>query len=96
VARDGRTYYGDAILPRGVTDISKARQARVVNGDIFGKHTVTDHVADIRMLLAPLAPEPVRTVRCLGLNYAAHAKEVRPLSLGLTRRSMWYVSKPKY
>jgi 2-keto-4-pentenoate hydratase/2-oxohepta-3-ene-1,7-dioic acid hydratase in catechol pathway len=48
------------------------------------------------MLLAPLAPEHVRTVRCLGLNYAAHAKEVRPLSLGLTRRSMWYVSKPKY
>ncbi|KAK4105879.1 Fumarylacetoacetase-like protein [Parathielavia hyrcaniae] len=75
LARDGRTYYGDAILPRGVTDISKARQARVVQGDIFGQHTVTDQVADIRLLLAPLAPEDVRTVRCLGLNYAAHAKE---------------------
>jgi 2-keto-4-pentenoate hydratase/2-oxohepta-3-ene-1,7-dioic acid hydratase in catechol pathway len=77
LARDGRTYYGDAILPRGVTDISKARQARIVQGDIFGSHHVTDQVADIRMLLAPLAPEDVRTVRCLGLNYAAHAKEVR-------------------
>jgi hypothetical protein len=76
LARDGRTYYGDAILPRGVTDISKARQARIVQGDIFGQHHVTDQVADIRMLLAPLAPEDVRTVRCLGLNYAAHAKEV--------------------
>ncbi|KAL2141838.1 hypothetical protein VTI28DRAFT_1874 [Corynascus sepedonium] len=75
LARDGRTYYGDAILPRGVTDISKARQARIVKGDIFGKHDVTDQIADIRMLLAPLAPEDVRTVRCLGLNYAAHAKE---------------------
>ncbi|KAK4239086.1 Fumarylacetoacetase-like protein [Achaetomium macrosporum] len=75
LARDGCTYYGDAILPRGVTDISKARQARIVKGDIFGKHDVTDQVADIRMLLAPLAPEDVRTVRCLGLNYAAHAKE---------------------
>ncbi len=81
LARDGRTYYGDAILPRGVSDISKARQARVVQGDIFGKHQVTDHVADIRMLLAPLAPEDVRTVRCLGLNYAAHAKEVCTASL---------------
>jgi len=47
-----------------------------VKGDIFGKHDVTDQIADIRMLLAPLAPEDVRTVRCLGLNYAAHAKEV--------------------
>ncbi|KAK3310662.1 Fumarylacetoacetase-like protein [Chaetomium strumarium] len=75
LARDGRTYYGDAILPRGVTDVSKARQARIVKGDVFGKHDVTDQVADIRMLLAPLAPEDVRTVRCLGLNYAAHAKE---------------------
>ncbi|KAH6650271.1 hypothetical protein F5144DRAFT_588788 [Chaetomium tenue] len=75
LARDGRTYYGDAILPRGISDISKARQARIITGDIFGKHDVTDQVADIRTLLAPLAPEDVRTVRCLGLNYAAHAKE---------------------
>jgi 2-keto-4-pentenoate hydratase/2-oxohepta-3-ene-1,7-dioic acid hydratase in catechol pathway len=34
-------------------------------------------VVDIRHLLAPLAPEDVKTVRCLGLNYALHAKEVR-------------------
>ncbi|KAK4457988.1 hypothetical protein QBC42DRAFT_234997 [Cladorrhinum samala] len=75
LARDGRTYYGDAILPRGVTDISKASQARIIRGSIFGSHNVTDEVADIRLLLAPLAPEDVRTVRCLGLNYEAHAKE---------------------
>lgn len=36
---------------------------------------MTDEVADIRMFLAPLAPEDVRTVRCLGLNYAKHAHE---------------------
>ncbi|KAK3941489.1 hypothetical protein QBC46DRAFT_382317 [Diplogelasinospora grovesii] len=75
LARDGRTYYGDAILPRGVSDISKAKQARIVKGDIFGEHNVTDQVADIRLLLAPLAPEDVKTVRCLGLNYEMHAKE---------------------
>lgn len=75
LAKDGRTYYGDAILPSGVTDISQAKQARVVTGNIFGKHEVTDEVADIRLLLSPLAPEDVRTVRCLGLNYALHAKE---------------------
>ena len=80
LARDGRTYYGDAILPRGVTDIAKAKHAHIIKGDIFGKHDVTDQIADIRLLLAPLAPEDVRTVRCLGLNYEKHAKEVRTSS----------------
>ncbi|KAI1811866.1 fumarylacetoacetate hydrolase [Poronia punctata] len=75
LGRNGKVYYGDAVLPKGVTDISQAKQARVVTGDIFGKHEVTDHVADIRLLLAPLALEDVKTVRCLGLNYALHAKE---------------------
>ncbi|TPX18440.1 uncharacterized protein E0L32_011625, partial [Thyridium curvatum] len=75
LAKDGRTYYGDAILPQGVSDISQARQARVIEGDIFGRHDVTDAVADIRLLLGPLAQEHVRSVRCLGLNYALHAKE---------------------
>ncbi len=47
----------------------------MINGDIFGKHDVTDQVADVRLLLAPLAREDVKTVRCLGLNYEKHAKE---------------------
>ena len=76
LAKDGRTYYGDAILPRGVSDISKAKQAKIIQGPIFGKHEVTDQIAGIRLLLAPLAPEDVKTVRCLGLNYEQHAKEV--------------------
>ncbi|KAK2600220.1 hypothetical protein QQS21_005016 [Conoideocrella luteorostrata] len=75
LARDGRTYYGDAILPQGVTDISKSRQARMITGDIFGKHNVTDQIIDIRLLLPPLDPAHIKTVRCLGLNYADHAKE---------------------
>lgn len=75
LAKDGRTYYGDAILPSGTTDISRASQAKIINGHIFGQYTVTDQIADIRLLLAPLAPEDVKTVRCLGLNYEKHAKE---------------------
>ncbi|KAL8954056.1 MAG: hypothetical protein Q9222_000113 [Ikaeria aurantiellina] len=77
LARDGRTYYGDAILSPEVTDIAKAKQAHVIKGDIFGKHEVTGQVADVRLLLAPLAVEDVKTVRCLGLNYTQHAKEVK-------------------
>jgi len=75
LAKDGRTYYGDAILSSGITDISRARQAKIITGSIFGQHAVTDQVADIRMLLAPLALEDVKTVRCLGLNYEQHARE---------------------
>ncbi|KAI4134921.1 MAG: hypothetical protein LQ347_001129 [Umbilicaria vellea] len=75
LAKDGRTYYGDAILPAGVSDIAKTTRARVIKGDIFGKHDVTEQVADVRLLLAPLAREDVKTVRCLGLNYEQHAKE---------------------
>lgn len=75
VANDARIYYGDAVLPKGVTDISKAKKARVITGDIFGKHEVTSEALDIRFLLPPLAPEHTGTVRCLGLNYALHAKE---------------------
>ncbi|KAI1373197.1 hypothetical protein F4677DRAFT_429698 [Hypoxylon crocopeplum] len=75
LAKNGKTYYGDAILPEGVTDIAKTKKARVITGDIFGKHEVTDQIADVRLLLAPLALEDVKSVRCLGLNYALHAKE---------------------
>ncbi|KAK2768822.1 hypothetical protein FQN54_000682 [Arachnomyces sp. PD_36] len=75
LAKDGLTYYGDAILPSGTTNIAKATQARVIKGDIFGSHHLTDHTADIKTLLAPLARHDIRSVRCLGLNYAQHAKE---------------------
>lgn len=70
-------------MPEGVTDISKTKKAKVIKGDIFGKHEVTDQIADVRLLLAPLALEDVKTVRCLGLNYALHAKEVGLFSASL-------------
>ncbi|KAH6604686.1 hypothetical protein Trco_006393 [Trichoderma cornu-damae] len=75
LAKDGRTYYGDAILPQGVSDVAKAQRARIVEGDIFGKYNVTDQEVGVRLLLSPLAQSHVRTVRCLGLNYSRHAKE---------------------
>ncbi|MCJ1419334.1 hypothetical protein MMC32_005688 [Xylographa parallela] len=75
LAKDGKTYYGDAILPKGVNDIAKITQARIIKGDIFGKHDVTDQVAEVKTLLAPLASQDVGSVRCLGLNYAKHANE---------------------
>jgi 2-keto-4-pentenoate hydratase/2-oxohepta-3-ene-1,7-dioic acid hydratase in catechol pathway len=77
LAKDGRTYYGDAILPAGITDIGKAKKARIINGSPFSNHEVTDQVEDVRVLLSPLARNDIGTVRCLGLNYAEHAREAK-------------------
>lgn len=63
-----------------MTDISRAKQAKIISGSVFGFHTVTDEVVDIKHLLAPLALEDVRTVRCLGLNYEKHAIEVSKIA----------------
>jgi 2-keto-4-pentenoate hydratase/2-oxohepta-3-ene-1,7-dioic acid hydratase in catechol pathway len=75
LAKDGHVYYGDAILPAGVSDLAKVTKAKVIQGDIFGQHYVTDQVSEVKMLLAPLARKDIRTVRCLGLNYEQHARE---------------------
>ena len=75
LATDGQIYNGEALLACGTSDLSKATRAKVITGDIFGTHQVTDRVVNVEHLLAPLPTEKVRTVRCLGLNYAKHAKE---------------------
>lgn len=75
LSKDGHIYYGDAIIPAGTSDITKATRAKVIKGDIFGQHHVTEQVAEVKLLLAPLSREDIGTVRCLGLNYAQHAKE---------------------
>lgn len=58
-----------------MNDLSKVTRARVIEGDIFGQHHVTDQIADIKLLLSPLDRHDVKSVRGLGLNYAQHAKE---------------------
>jgi 2-keto-4-pentenoate hydratase/2-oxohepta-3-ene-1,7-dioic acid hydratase in catechol pathway len=47
----------------------------VIQGDIFGQHILTGKIAEVKMLLSPLAGNDIKTVRCLGLNYAQHARE---------------------
>ena len=75
LAHDSQIYYGSPILPPQSTNISLARTAHIVTGDIFSSYTVTSRTARIVRLLPPLSPTQIRTVRCLGLNYANHAKE---------------------
>ena len=47
-------------------------QARRIEGDLFGKYTVTDDVLSVEKLLAPLVPTDIL---CIGLNYRQHAAE---------------------
>ncbi len=46
--------------------------AREIAGDLFGSFKVTDRTADVRKLLAPVAPT---AILCIGLNYRRHAAE---------------------
>lgn len=46
--------------------------ALVIEGDIFGKHTVTQQKAEVAKILSPI--QPVAIV-CIGLNYKFHAEE---------------------
>jgi 2-keto-4-pentenoate hydratase/2-oxohepta-3-ene-1,7-dioic acid hydratase in catechol pathway len=59
----GETRYG-ALQPDG--------SATVIEGDIFGQHRATDRKAEVRKLLAPVAPAGFL---CIGLNYRRHAAE---------------------
>lgn len=46
--------------------------ARVIKGDIFGDFLVSETVADVAKLLAPVQPT---AILCIGLNYKFHAEE---------------------
>lgn len=43
IASDGNTYYGDAV-PNSTPDLAQTKQAKVIEGDIYGSYKVTDKV----------------------------------------------------
>jgi len=45
-----------------------------IHGDIFGEYRVTNERADVKKLLAPVAPV---AFLCIGLNYRQHATETK-------------------
>jgi 2-keto-4-pentenoate hydratase/2-oxohepta-3-ene-1,7-dioic acid hydratase in catechol pathway len=47
-------------------------KAREIAGDLFGDYRVTNKVADVRKVLAPVVPTGIV---CIGLNYRRHAAE---------------------
>lgn len=61
------TRYQDA-----TGNIGYATEGKRITGDLFGKFTVTNEPADIRKVLAPLAPT---VIFCIGANYRRHIEE---------------------
>jgi 2-keto-4-pentenoate hydratase/2-oxohepta-3-ene-1,7-dioic acid hydratase in catechol pathway len=45
-----------------------------IHGDIFGEHLVTNELAEVNKLLAPVTPV---AFLCIGLNYRQHAAETK-------------------
>lgn len=89
VADDGRTLYGEPILPSadfdiGDTDEKTLLRARVLQGqdiyDTTGATKLTDEIVTVQTLLGPLTPADVPVIRCIGLNYATHSKPVEESS----------------
>lgn len=82
IAKDGRTLYGEPVMPSpdfdlGTTTAETNLQAKVISGndlyDTTGKTTVSDEVVTVQKLLGPLAQSDVPILRCVGLNYAKHS-----------------------
>jgi 2-keto-4-pentenoate hydratase/2-oxohepta-3-ene-1,7-dioic acid hydratase in catechol pathway len=63
VDRQGRTHYGSE-RPDG--SVSR------IDGDVFGRWSVTDSPAEVAKLLAPIAPTQIM---CIGANYRRHVEE---------------------
>jgi len=47
---------------------------KLIEGCVFGEHSVTDRTAQVKKLLAPVVPSQIL---CIGLNYKFHAKECK-------------------
>jgi len=63
-----QTFYGDALS-------AELKQARVIIGNPFEDGYVFGDIKPVTTLLSPIAPQDVKTLRLLGLNYRKHAAE---------------------
>jgi len=65
-------------------------KVKLIEGDVFSG-TVTKQEMTIKHLLSPLSVDQVSCIRCLGLNYADHAKEA---NLALPKAPILFI-KPR-
>ncbi|MDD5474936.1 MAG: fumarylacetoacetate hydrolase family protein [Syntrophales bacterium] len=67
-----RFYDEDGTVHHGIQEGEKPVRARLIDGDIFSRPTITNRVVTVKRLLAPLAPT---LIYAIGLNYRRHADE---------------------
>jgi hypothetical protein len=76
MATDGRTLYGEPIVPSadydlGVEGEKEGIKAKVIVGPIYGtadETKVTDEIVDVKKLLGPLSQSDVPIIRAIGLK----------------------------
>lgn len=76
VATDGRTLYGEPIVPSadydlGIKGEKEGIKAKVIQGPIYGTSNetkVTDEIVDVEKLLGPLSQSDVPIIRAIGLK----------------------------
>ncbi len=77
VSNDSKIYVGEAILGPNQHDARFAKEAYIINGDIFsGNSSITKETKPITKLLSPISPQQINTIRLLGMNYIKHANEL--------------------
>jgi len=64
-SENGRICYG-------VVDGRSAEQAQLIDGNVFGDFSVTERLAPVKKMLAPVQPP---NIYAIGLNYRDHAEE---------------------
>jgi hypothetical protein len=85
LATDGRELRGEPILPTpdfdvGSTTAETKLQAKVIavaEGDVFSPDTkVTEEIVTVQQLLGPVTQAEVPIIRCIGLNFIKHSKQL--------------------
>lgn len=81
VSEDDKVYFGDAIVhpeETGIVDLRFTKEAWIIVGNVFsGKYIVTNIKKPVKKLLSPVPMEELQSVRCIGMNYAMHAAELK-------------------
>lgn len=76
---DGKTQFGDAVVPSpdfdiGIPENARSLKARIISGDPLSPACkVEDGLVEVKRLLAPLTPAQVPAIRCIGGNYKTHS-----------------------
>lgn len=77
-AKDGKTKYGEPIVPDPKADVDELAQkgglkVKVLEGKTFLDAAPTGEEDEVKQLLGPLTPSDVSVIRCTGLNYKTHS-----------------------